>query len=212
MSEIAEGGGEGQHKGKKRAKKSSTRVDMTPMVDLAFLLLTFFVLTATFSKPKVMSLVYPAKIDPKDPPIEQPKINNAITFLLSEDKIYYYSGQFYPAASPGPNGQTKLEETSFGTKGVRKLLADRNKYVLSEKNLYGKKLEKKEIADSTYLRRLSDSKRHKNALKVLIKTDDKATCKNFIDLIDELKIAEIGVIAPVELMPSEFALMKSKIK
>ena len=212
MSEIAESGGDGQHKGKKRAKKSSTRVDMTPMVDLAFLLLTFFVLTATFSKPKVMSLVYPAKIDPKDPPKDQPKINNAITFLLSEDKIYYYSGQFYPAASPGPHGPTKLEETSFGTKGVRKLLADRNKYVLSEKKLYGKKLEKKEIADSTYLRRLSDSKRHKDALKVLIKTDDKATCKNFIDLIDELKIAEIGVIAPVELMPSEFALMKSKIK
>ena len=212
MSEIAESGGEGQHKGKKRAKKSSTRVDMTPMVDLAFLLLTFFVLTATFSKPKVMSLVYPAKIDPKDPIVEQPKINNAITFLISEDKIYYYSGQFYPAASPGPKGPTKLVETSFGTKGVRKLLADRNKYVLSEKNLYGKKLEKKEIADSTYLRRLSDSKRHKDALKVLIKTDDKATCKNFIDLIDELKIAEIGVMAPVELMPAELELMKSKIK
>jgi hypothetical protein len=47
---------------------------------------------------------------------------------------------------------------------------------------------------------------------VLIKTDDKATCKNFIDLVDELKIAEIGVIAPVELMPSEFSLIKSKIK
>ncbi len=90
-----------------------------------------------------------------------------------------------------------------------------NKYCLqflSFQAFYRKNLEKKEIADSTYLRRLSDSKRHKKALKVLIKTDDKATCKNFIDLIDELKIAEIGVIAPVELMPSEFALMKSKIK
>ena len=49
-------------------------------------------------------------------------------------------------------------------------------------------------------------------MKVLIKADDKATCKNFIDLIDELKIAEIGVIAPVELMPQENELIQSKIK
>jgi hypothetical protein len=49
-------------------------------------------------------------------------------------------------------------------------------------------------------------------LKVLIKTDDKATCKNFIDLIDELKIAEIGVIAPVDILASELDLVNQKIK
>jgi len=212
MAEMAEGGGDSQHKGKKRAKKTSTRVDMTPMVDLAFLLLTFFVLTATFSKPKVMSLIYPAKIDPKDEKVDQPKINNAITFLLSKDKIYYYSGQFYPVDKPGPNGPTKLEVTNFGTDGVRKLLAEGNKYVLSEKKIYNSQLKKKEIQDSTYLRHLLEAKKNKKALKVLIKADDKATCKNFIDLIDELKIAEIGVIAPVELMPQENELIQSKIK
>jgi biopolymer transport protein ExbD len=92
MAEIAEGGGGGSHdKGKKRAKKSSTKVDMTPMVDLAFLLLTFFVLTTTFAKPKVMSLVYPAKLtDEELAKIEPTKINNAITFLLTEDKIYFH--------------------------------------------------------------------------------------------------------------------------
>ena len=106
MAEIAESGGGGHDKGKKRAKKSSTRVDMTPMVDLAFLLLTFFVLTSTFSKPKVMSLAYPAKIDE---PIDKnaPKLNNGITFLLSKDKIFYYTGEFYPADRPGKNGPTK---------------------------------------------------------------------------------------------------------
>jgi biopolymer transport protein ExbD len=211
MAEIAEGGGGGHSKGKKRAKKGSTRVDMTPMVDLAFLLLTFFVLTSTFSKPKVMSLVYPAKID--DPTtVDGPKINNAITFLLSEDKIFYYSGQYYPKSAPGPKGATKLEETNFGPDGVRKLLAEGNEYVLSGKVELQKKLDKKQIQDSVYVNMLTDLKKKDQALKVLIKTDDKATCKNFIDLIDELKIAEIGVVAPVEIMASELDLLKEKLK
>ena len=59
---------------------------------------------------------------------------------------------------------------------------------------------------------LTDLKKKDKALKVLIKTDDKATCKNFIDLIDELKIAEIGVVAPVEIMASELELLKEKLK
>lgn len=211
MAEIAEGGGGGHSKGKKRAKKGSTRVDMTPMVDLAFLLLTFFVLTSTFSKPKVMSLVYPAKVeDPTD--VDGPKINNAITFLLSEDKIFYYSGQYYPKSAPGPKGPTKLEETNFGPDGVRKLLAEGNEFVLSGKIELQKKLDKKQIQDSVYVNMLTDLKKKDKALKVLIKTDDKATCKNFIDLIDELKIAEIGVVAPVEIMASELELLKEKLK
>jgi hypothetical protein len=57
---------------------------------------------------------------------------------------------------------------------------------------------------------LNEFKGSKEALKVLIKTDDKATCKNFIDLVDELKIAQIGVIAPVDLLKSEQDLMKAK--
>ena len=211
MAEMAESGGGGHDKkGKKRAKKASTRVDMTPMVDLAFLLLTFFVLTSTFSKPKVMSLSYPAKID--EPIGDAPKLNNGITFLLSEDKIFYYTGEFYPANRPGPDGPTALIKTDFSASGLRKVLADLNSYVLLRKEGLVKKVKAKQMADTTYTRQMEQLKSKPEALKVLVKTDDKALCKNFIDLIDEVKIAEIGVIAPVPILPEELKLLEIEIK
>lgn len=200
MAEIAEGGG-GDSGGKKRAKKSSTRVDMTPMVDLAFLLLTFFVLTSTFAEPKIMALAYPAKIE--DITKEPPKVNNGITFLLTKDRILYYSGEFKP-------GVTQLEETDFGKDGVRKLLADRNKYVINKHQELDLMVQRKQMHDTIAKKELIKAKKHKDALKVLVKTDTKATCKNFIDLVDELIIADIGVIAPVDLTKDEEALIKAK--
>ena len=208
---MGEGGGGGGHdKGKKRAKKSSTKVDMTPLVDLAFLLLTFFVLTSTFSKPKVMSLVYPAK--PTDEPGKEDKteVNNAVTFLLSEGKIFYYQGQFYAEGNAEGKPATVLEETNFGPEGIRKDLADMNSFIREGKARLDAELQNKQIADTTYTRRIREIKGHKEALKVLIKTDELATCGNFIDLIDELKIADIGVIAPVDMMASEQKLLKAK--
>lgn len=211
MAEIAESGGGGHDKGKKRAKKQSTKVDMTPMVDLAFLLLTFFVLTATFSKPKVMSLVYPAK--PKPNEIKKDvEVNNAVTFLLAEDRIFYYEGAFYPEGNAKGKPATALEEANFGAGegSVRKLLTKLNRYVLEKKVGLDADLNSKKIADTTYTRKIREAKSANESLKVLIKTDNDATCKNFIDLVDELKISDIGVIAPVDIMQSELDLVKIK--
>ena len=211
MADMGDSGGGHEKGGKKRAKKGSTRVDMTPLVDLAFLLLTFFVLTSTFSKPKVMSLVYPAK--PIDgPQVDGPKINNAITFLLSENRIFYYEGEYYPVGNPKGKPATELKETDFGPKGVRKILADKNKSVIIGKAKLKAELDSKKIQEHQYLEGLKDLKKADEALKVLIKTDDKAICKNFIDLVDELRINEIGVIAPVDLLASEYELIKAKTK
>lgn len=210
MAEIADGGGGGGHKGgKKRAKKSSTRVDMTPMVDLAFLLLTFFVMTSTFNKPKVLSLVYPAK--KVDKPIKETPMNNGLTFLLSEDKIFYYSDQYYPKDNPQGKPPTQLTETNFGPNGVRKLLAERNRFVLEKEQGLAKDKRTKVITEEEYKKKMSKFQTDDRAVKVNIKTDDKATCKNFIDLIDELKIAKVGIIAPVDMLGSELELLKAKL-
>ena len=68
MAEIIEGGGGHEKGGKKRPKKSPVRMDMTPMVDLAFLLLTFFILATSLSKPKTLEIVYPKDVE--NPEIE----------------------------------------------------------------------------------------------------------------------------------------------
>jgi biopolymer transport protein ExbD len=200
------GGGHGKHQ-KKRAKKASTRIDMTPMVDLAFLLLTFFVLTSTFSKPKTMEINFPA--DPKDPK-ENQKVNNALTFIMSEnDNVYYYAGEFYAKGNPKGQPETAIIKTDFSKDGLRKILLDRNKPTRDAVLKLEERVKKKEIADSTFKRMVREEKSKKEALTVLIKSDDKATYKNVIDVIDELNISTIGKYAVVDISAPELELVKA---
>jgi biopolymer transport protein ExbD len=95
MSSIEGGGDDGGHKkgpGVKKAKKMSTRVDMTPMVDLGFLLITFFIFTTTMAQPTAMNLFMPKDVDK---PEDQNKVkeSGAFTILLGkEDIVYFYEG------------------------------------------------------------------------------------------------------------------------
>lgn len=211
MAELAQDdGGGGKKGGKKRPKKGSARIDMTPMVDLGFLLLTFFVMTSTFAKPKVMSLAYPAK--EVEPGKKNPPVNNAITFIVSDDRLFYYEGEFYPEGNAKGKPATQLTETNYGPEGIRKLLTKGNEFVLRKKVELDAKKQKNLIADSIYDKEMADAKRDNKALKVLVKTDMKAKTRNFIDVIDELYIASIGVIAPVDIMNSEQALLDEALK
>lgn len=208
MAEIAEGGG-GSHKGgKKRAKKQSTRIDMTPMVDLAFLLLTFFVLTATFSKPKSMELTFPAPPPPDQKPDE---IKNGITFLLSkDDRIFYYEGQFRAEADDkGP--KTQISELSFGQNSLHKYLLEKSKAMQDQIKALQVKHDNKQLADTTYKRMVRERKADKSSYTYLIKTDDQATYKDVIDVIDELNINVVGKYVMVDILKSELDLVKEKL-
>lgn len=107
--------------GKVRSKKVNVRVDMTPMVDLGFLLITFFMLATTLSKPNTMDMKLPAKPDPKQP-IDIPEIDltNSITFLLGKDnKVYYHQ-----LDQTGLTDSGKLQETTFDKNGIEKVIDD----------------------------------------------------------------------------------------
>jgi len=109
-------------KGKKKGrKKMSTRIDLTPMVDLGFLLVTFFMLTTTFSKPQTMEINMPVK--PKEEVIEEEqnavKASKALTLIIDrENKIFWYQGL--------PGEENLPVETNFSADGIRKVLVEKN--------------------------------------------------------------------------------------
>ena len=103
----------GRHQ-KKRAKKGSARIDMTPMVDVAFLLLTFFVLTTTMYKPSTLKITFPVPPKENEPPPDKTQFSNAITLLLTKkDQIFYYLGEFHASGDRSGKPPTQLEHTDF---------------------------------------------------------------------------------------------------
>jgi biopolymer transport protein ExbD len=114
MAEISQDGG-GKKGGKKRSKKASTKIDMTPMVDLGFLLITFFMLTTTLAKPVVMQLNMPDKTETEEKsPV---KMSETLTVIPDAEKVYYYQGLPNDAA-------TQLLTTNYSNKGIRTILFD----------------------------------------------------------------------------------------
>ncbi len=119
MAEIQEKGGGGGKGGKKRSKKQSTRIDMTPMVDLGFLLLTFFILTTTFAKPQTMEINMPVKPD-KEEEQQAQKASNALTLIADEnDQLFWYAGLPDAPAAPG------MQLTNYSANGLRKILLEK---------------------------------------------------------------------------------------
>lgn len=121
MAQMDTGGGDSGHKkgpGVKKAKKLSTRVDMTPMVDLGFLLITFFIFTTTMSSPAAMQLFMPKDTDKKEEQ-NKAKESGSLTVMLGKaDQVYYYEGMLAPDGS-------NFKSTNF--KGIRDVIIDKKR-------------------------------------------------------------------------------------
>lgn len=125
MAEVDSGGGGGhKKKGGPKGKKKSTRIDMTAMVDMAFLLLTFFILTTTMSDPKLMELNLPPKVE--DPTKEENEVKvkeeKVMTFALGkDDKVHYWVGM--------GEKTSQIMTTDYSDKGLRKIILNHMKAV-----------------------------------------------------------------------------------
>lgn len=193
---------------KTRQKKFNCRVDFTPMVDMNMLLITFFMLCSSLSKPQTMEISMPSNDkNITDQDRTAVKASKAITLLLAEnDRVFYYDGQL-KVNDP----QHALTESTYNADGIRKMLQDRNS------DAYAQMLELKHKrtagdpqlkVDSIYDAKLNDIKGGKETPTVIIKALDTASYRNLIDALDEMQICGIGKFVIDKITPAEKDLIK----
>jgi biopolymer transport protein ExbD len=180
MAELNTGGGDS--KGKKvRSKKQDAGVDLTALVDLAFLLITFFMLTTSLSKPQSMNLAMPDKNkDQIDEPVLDVADDRTLTILLGEKNkmVWYYGLPKTPIEGPTVVG--------YGKNGIRKELLAKTKSVVAK---YGDP---------------------KKGLIVLVKASKKSTYRNLVDILDEIAITKVPTYAIVDITPEDKAILEKE--
>ena len=206
MAEIVQEEGH-KGKGKKKAKKHGTHIDMTPMVDLACLLLTFFMLTTAFNKPKVMEIILPEKPKENEKPPELDKSRALNILLIDHDKILWYDG----LADPNKTLPV-LTETDFSKEGIRRVLLQRNKALFDKVDRMNKEVTDGKLKiprDSLESRTKRMYKQDKSGPIVLIKAADGVKYRNIVDIIDEMVIANVARYTLVDINPVEKTMVKT---
>lgn len=179
--------------GKKKAIKHPPHIDMTPMVDLMCLLITFFMLTTAFSKSKIMEIILPEKLRPEDQ--EPPKIAAYRTMNLilgPENKLYWYPGN---VKEEDFNNLPPLYVTDYSADGIRKLLLERNATLAKRIAEFRKDVISGKIAisqDSSVSSISQMKKVDDTGPIVLIKAYKDAKYRNFVDILDEMNICGIA--------------------
>ena len=189
--------------GKGKQKKMTIRVDFTPMVDMNMLLITFFMLCTSLSKPQTMEIRMPSN-DKSITEEDQTKVkaSRAITLILGgDDRVFYYTGE------PNYEDYTSLKETTYEADGLRAMLMGRNADIVAKiKALKAEKLEKK-FSDEEYNERAMKIKDVNTAPVVMIKATDDATYENLVDALDEMQICSISKYAIVDITEGDEFLL-----
>jgi biopolymer transport protein ExbD len=194
-----------------KQKKMDTRVNFTPMVDMMMLLITFFMLCTTLSKPQAMQLTMPSNdqnLDKEDKSVT--KASYTITLYLGgDDKLYYVEGL------PEYDNPECVKETTWGKDGVRKLLIEHitedgfspvAKVMMAKKKLDEKRAQLGDkMKKEDYEKMLSDIRNGKSeefiaeygekgmqTLTVIIKPTDVSTYDNMVQALDEMLVCSIG--------------------
>lgn len=205
-----------------KQKKVDLRVDFTPMVDMMMLLITFFMLCTSLSKPQTMQLTMPSNdenVSKEDRTAT--KASQTITiYVAGNDKIYYVAG------IPNYNDPSCLKETTWGKDGIRKVLINHvtedgtipvSTIMKAKADLNKKKLSNPaKYPDSVYNKELDKLKNGEvdgqkiPTLTIIIKATDTASYKNLVDALDEMQICSIGKYVIDNITPEDKGLLTKK--
>ena len=205
-----------------RQKKIDLRVDFTPMVDMMMLLITFFMLCTSLSKPQAMLLTMPSNDkNVQDEDKTATKASQTITiFVAGNDKIYYVAG------IPNYEDPSCLKETTWGKDGIRSVLINHvtedgtvpvAAILKAKAELDAKKLkDPAKYPDSIYNKELDKLKNGELAgqkiptLTIIIKATDDASYKNLVDALDEMQICSIGKYVIDNISPEDRGLLTKR--
>ena len=199
----------------------TVRVDFTPMVDMLMLLITFFMLCTSLSKPSTMELTMPSNDENQtEDQKQEAKASQTVTlFVAADDKVYYQEYDNDGTAH-------ELTETTWGDQGIRDglrnhVIADGTRPVQQillavERLKNDRKANPLQYNDSTYQKELNKIKKGElkegkvNTLTIVIKPTDNATFKNMIDALDEMQILSIGTYVIDKITPDDVKLLEEK--
>ena len=205
-----------------KQKKMNVRVDFTPMVDMLMLLITFFMLCTSLSKPQTMELTMPSNDEnTQEEQKNEAKASETVTlYVTADNKIYYGEG------IPKYDDPTWIKETTWGSDGIRKVLRDhateqgirpvqRIGLAVRELNMQRQK-NPNQYPDSIYQKELSKLKAGNlkegkiPTLTIVIKPTDNATYKNMVDALDEMQILNICTYVIDKINADDEKLLDSK--
>ena len=205
-----------------KQKKMNVRVDFTPMVDMMMLLITFFMLCTSLSKPQTMELTMPSNdknIQKQDQTAT--KASQTITiYLCGDNKIYHVDGL------PNFSDPKCMKETTWGAKGIRSVLINHviddgsspvQEIMAAKAKLDDNKIkEPKKYTDQVYndeLSKIRDGNVNGQkipTMTIIIKATDNASYKNMVDALDEMQICSIGKYVIDKITPDDLKLIKLK--
>ena len=204
-----------------KQKKMTVRVDFTPMVDMLMLLITFFMLCTSLSKPSTMELTMPSNDEnQQEDPKNEAKASQTVTiYVAADDKLWYQEYDNDGTAH-------ELKETTWGDKGIRDVLRNHvigdgtrpvNQIILAVEQLKrDRAANPKMYPDSIYTKELNKIKKGEtkqgkvSTLTIVIKPTDNSSYKNMMDILDEMQILNIGTYVIDKITPDDTKVLEEK--